>query len=428
MTDASSASGRAPLYALARAEARIALGGTAQRVAVFAALLAGWFLGRAGGGGAGLAAITTGDAACTYLAFVAVYFLSMTAARDTALGATAMVWSKPQTTERLVAARYVGAYLQLLLLLSALFFGALISRWFHSGTLMGATAFVTQFGRAAIVLFFASSAAYALALIADTPLAGALVGLYWVVTMAGQAFLAKVYYPYYTQNLLAFAALGLFFVGFAARFYRPSRRGLSVPALWCRVLPPAGLAIALWASWITVRDGHDPLMRESPLMAEIARQDAVVEGVAPGFLLPDQHGRLFSLADAPGRVFVVGLLDPHSEEGALLLGRMRALHRAYGRFGVLPVAVCISNDTGAGATLARGEGVRFPVLTDWGSHHAPRAADASPVAGAYRVTDMPFVVVTDRRRRIRDMIEGISTYDGPRLLQSVLQRIAEEPR
>jgi hypothetical protein len=356
-----------------------------------------------------------------------MYWLSMTASRDAALSATAIIWSKPQPTERLVAARFIGAYLQVLGLLVALVIGALISRWFHSGTFLGASAFITQLGRAAVALFFASSAAYALALIADTPLAGALVGLYWVVAMAGQAFLAKVYYPYYTQNLPAFAALGVFFLSFGALFYRRSRRGASSPALWCRALPPVALGAALMASWITVRDGHDPLMRESPLMAEIARQDAVMENTAPGFLLPDQNGRLFSLSDVPGRVLVIGLLDPHTDEGALLLGRMRALHQAFGRFGVLPVAVCISNDHGAGATLARGESVRFPVLTDWGSHHAPRAAEASPVAGAYRVTDMPFVVVTDRRRRIRDMIEGISTYDGPRLMQAVLQRITEEP-
>jgi hypothetical protein len=50
------------------------------------------------------------------------------------------------------------------------------------------------------------------------------------------------------------------------------------------------------------------------------------------------------------------------------------------------------------------------------------------VAGAYRVTDMPFVAVTDRRRRIRDMVEGISTYDGPRLKQAVLERLTEEPQ
>ncbi len=402
--------------------------GATLRSAIAVALIGGWFLGKAAGMGAGLAAISTGDAASTYLAFVAVYWLSATAARDSSVGATAILWSKPQPTERMVLARFLGAYAQVLCVLAALFLGAIISRWVHSGTLMGADAFGAQFVRAALALFFASAASYALALVADTPLAGAIVGLFWVVSMAGQAFLAKVYYPYYTQNLVAFTAFGLFFLGIAVRFHRRGRMGSRPPEWWCRVPAPVGLAVALASSWITVRDGHDPIMRESPLMAEIGRQDAVIEKVAPGFLLPDQRGRPFSLSDAPGRVFVIGLLDPHTEEGALLLGRMRAIHEAYGRFGVLPVAVCISNDLGAGATLARGAGVGFPVVTDWGSHHAPKAAEASPVAGAFRVTDMPYVAVTDRRRRIRDIIEGISTYDGPQLKQAVLARIVEEPR
>jgi len=420
--------GRTSVAALTRFEARIGFSGAGPRLAAAFAAVLGWSVGNAVGSGAGLSALAVGDAACTYLAFVAVFRLAMVASRDTALGTTSVVWSKPQPTERLVLARFAGAYIQMLFLLAAMFVGAALSRLVHSGTASGMEAYAFQFVRAALVLGFASAASYSLALLADTPLAGALVGLYWVVSMAGQEFLAKVYYPYYTQNLAAFTALGVFFVGLAARYHRGARRGASAAALWCRLVPPIGLAAALWLSWVSVRDGHDPLMRESPLMAEMSRQDASMERVAPGFLLPDQHGRQVSLSDTPGRIFVVALLDPHTDEGALLLGRLRGIHRAYGRFGVLPVAVCISNDMGAAATLARGEGVGFPVLTDWGSHHAPKAADASPVAGAYRVTDMPYVAVTDRRRRIRDMVEGISTYDGPRLMQAVLQRLAEESR
>jgi hypothetical protein len=414
--------------ALTLAEARIGLRGMGIRLtALFAAIL-GWSVGNAGGSGAGLSALAVGDTACTYLVFLAVFRLALTAVRDTAVGSAAVVWSKPQPTERLLMARFLGAFGQVLILLAAMFAGAALSRLAHSGTAAGMEAYGFQFVRAALVLGFASAAAYSLTLLADTPLAGALVGLYWIVSMAGQEFLAKAYYPYYTQNLTAFALAGVFLIALAARFHRRGRRGDAPPALWCRLVPPLALAAAAWAAWVGVRDGHDPMMRESPLMAEVGRQDASMRYVAPGFLLPDQTGRQVSLADTPGRVFLIALLDPHTEEGALLLGRLRGIHEAYGRLGVLPVAVCVSNDMGAAATLARGEGATFPVLTDWGSHHAPKAVDASPVAGAYRVTDMPFVAVTDRRRRIRDMVEGISTYDGPRLKQAVLERLTEEPQ
>jgi len=35
--------------------------------------------------------------------------------------------------------------------------------------------------------------------------------------------------------------------------------------------------------------------------------------------------------------------------------------------------------------------------------------------------------VTDRRRRIRAIMEGISTYDGPQLENAVSDRLDEEP-
>jgi len=117
------------------------------------------------------------------------------------------------------------------------------------------------------------------------------------------------------------------------------------------------------------------------------------------------------------------LIDPRSEEVCFCWTDMRDMHRKYGDRGVLPVAVCIANDEGAARVVAMGEGVNYPVLVDWGSHPCPRAADASPLAGAFRVNDMPYVAVTDRRRRIRAIIEGISTYDG-QLLENAVRRQA----
>jgi len=394
---------------------------------VFSALI-GWSAGNAMGDGAGLSALATGDAACTYLALVAVYWLSLAAARDAALSATSIVLSKPQPTERLVVARFLGAYLQVLVLLVGLFIGAAASRWIHSGAVAGSSAYLAQYGRSAVVLLFASSAAYSLALMAGTPLAGALAGMYWIVTLAGQEYLAKVYYPYYTQNLAMFGSLGVFLIGMAARLHRRGRRGSAPPQVWCRAAWPVGLISALILARGIVLYGHDPLMLESPVMAEISRQDAVMHKRSPGFLLPDQNGRLTALSDTPGKVFVIALVDPRSDEGVLMLDRLRDLHERYGGQGVLPVAVCIANDEGAARTVAHGERLRYPVLTDWGSHHAPKAAEASPVAGAYRVTDLPYVAVTDRRRRIREMLEGINAYDGPRLDKAVSARLAEEPK
>jgi len=416
-----------PLWMLVRAEARIGLRGVPLRIALLFSALLGWVVGNTAGSGAGLSALGAGDAASTYLALVAVYWLSMAAARDSAVSATAIVLSKPQPTERLVSARFWGAYLQMLSLLLALFVGAALSRWLHAGSVAGSAAYIVEFMRAAVVLFFASSAAYALALLAATPLAGALAGMYWIVTLAGQDYLAKIYYPYYTQNLAAYAFAGLFVLSLAALCYRRSRRGSVRPSIWYQAAPWVTLICAAFCIRQVIVNGHDPLMLRSPMMEEIGRQDATMFTRSPGFTLPDQHGRLVSLSDTPGRVFIIALIDPRSEEGVLLLDHMRDMHRKYGDRGVLPVAVCIANDEGAARVVAMGEGVNYPVLVDWGSHHAPRAADASPLAGAFRVNDMPYVAVTDRRRRIRAIIEGISTYDGQLLENAVRDRLDEEP-
>lgn len=413
---------------MVRYEARIGLRGAPMAVAAVASAVVGWTVGNAAGRGAGLSALSAGDAACTYLSLGAVYWLSMVAARDSATSATAIILSKPQPTERLVLGRFLGGYLQVLILLAALFAGAVLSRLYHSGTLAGWWAYGFEIVRAALVVFFASAFAYSLSTLTGTPLAGALAGMYWLVTMAGQEYLAKIYFPYYTQNLPAYTSAGIFLITFTALVHLRGRRGSAKPEVWCRVLLALALAGTMLAVWHTVRTGHDPLMRTSPLMEEMSRQDAVLLERSPGFRLPDQRGRLVSLSDTPGRIFVIALLDPHSEEGVLLLDRLRALYRRYGRRGVLPVAVCIANDQGAARTVAAGEDAAFPVLVDWGSHHAPRWADRSPVASAFRVTDLPYVAVTDRRRRIRAILEGISTYDGPMLEAEVRARLSEEPR
>ena len=416
------------LRELVRYEARIGLRSAPMAAAVVLSALVGWTVGNAPGRGAGLSALSAGDVACTYLSLGAVYWLAMVAARDAATSATAIVLSKPQPTERLVLGRFLGGYLQVLVLLAALFTGAVLSRLYHSGTLAGWWAYGFQIVRAALVLFFASAFAYSLSTLAGTPLAGALAGMYWLVTMAGQEYLAKIYFPYYTQNLLAYTSVGVFLIAFTALVHLRGRRGSAKPEAWCRVLPALALAGTILAVWHAVRNGHDPLMCTSPLMEEMSRQDAVLLERSPGFRLPDQRGRLVSLSDTPGRIFVIALLDPHSEEGVLLLDRLGVLYRRYGRQGVLPVAVSIANDQGAARTVAAGEDAGFPVLVDWGSHHAPRWADRSPVASAFRITELPYVAVTDRRRRIRAILEGISTYDGPMLEAEVHARLTEEPR
>ena len=62
--------------------------------------------------------------------------------------------------------------------------------------------------------------------------------------------------------------------------------------------------------------------------------------------------------------------------------QMQAMYEKYGKRGVQPVAVCLSQDLGAAATFARGERLDYPVVTDWGTHNSDNVQEMSPVATA----------------------------------------------
>lgn len=421
----------ARLFALTAVELRMGLRSAAFRLVAVGAFLAGWSLGAVPGGrGVAISAYATGEAAWQYLGLVAILWMALAAVRDAALRTETLIYSKPQPNERLSLARFLGSFLPLLAILLAMFAGALLGRWWAAGfgALSGFSAYVLQYGRAAGVLFVASSASYCLALLFGTPLAGALIAMYWVVALAGKSFLAKAYFPGYTQNLLAYLFLGIFLLGCALWLHRRARRGGRPAALWVRLLPLASLLLGGWAFWTTLRNSHDPPAHVHPALELMAEQNITVGNRTPGFRLPDQYGKPTSLSDFPGSILVVALWSPQDRESVLLLARLDDLRAKYGARGVQPVAICLSEDTGAGVTFARGESLAYPVVSDWGSYHAPRSSAISPLADAYQAHLLPRVVVTDRRRRARRILEGTQAFDGPDLEQEVRQRLVEEPK
>lgn len=416
-----------PLIALTRAELRMGLRTALFRVAAAAMFLAGWGTGGAPGRGVAASAYGTAEAAWQYLGFVAVIWMALAAVRDTALRTDILVYSKPQPTERLVLSKFLGAFLQLLLLLLAMFLGAILSRLYVAGNLSGFSAYLVQYLRVAGVLFFAASGSYCLALLFDSPVAGALVGLYWAVMLGGREFLGKVYYPAYSQNLGGYLLLGLFLLSCALWFYRRQRRGATPVALWVPICAPLSLLLGGCTLWTVVRDGHDPTLRMHPFMERMAVQDMVEGERAPGILLPDQNGRLVQLSDFPDKILLVALWSPSDPESATLLAHLNDLHARYGAQGVQPVAICLSQDVGAGATFARGERLTYPIVSDWGTYNIPRGLEISPLADAYRAQILPQVVVTDRRRRVRESLNGTFAYDGPSLEEAIRERLTEEP-
>jgi hypothetical protein len=103
------------------------------------------------------------------------------------------------------------------------------------------------------------------------------------------------------------------------------------------------------------------------------------------------------------------------------------MYRQYGARGVLPVAICLSEDNGAAATFATGEQLSFPMVSDWGTYHGSRLQESSPLAVAYQAAHLPRLVITDRRHRIRTILEDLDTYEGSAFEDALHERLAEEP-
>jgi hypothetical protein len=415
------------ILALTRVEWRIGWRTAAFRFAAAVAFVFGWSVGGEPGRGVALSAYSTAEAAWQYMGFFAIVWMSLVAVRETTLRTNILVFSKPQPGERLALSKFLGAYLQLLAILLAMFGGSIAHRAVNGG-LLGFEAYLIQYVRSSGVLFFAATGSYMLALLFDSALAGCTLGLFWLLTLSGKAFLGKFYFPAYTQNLGAYLALGLALLCATLYFYRRSRRGATPPALWVRVSVPLFVLLSAWQFWHVVQDGHDPDAHVNPVLERMGEQDTGVGRVAAGFLLPDQNGRPLGLSDFSGKILVIALWSPHDPDSILLLERLNDIQAKYGARGVQPIAITICEDTGASSVFAEGESLRYPVVEDWGTFNAPKGSDISPMASAYRTTSLPAVIVTDRRRRVHEILSGIESYDGDRLIRVVEDRLKDEPQ
>jgi peroxiredoxin len=413
--------------ALAAMEARAGLRSSGFKLLAVCSLLLGWIVGAAPGRGVALSAWSVGEAAWRYLAFVVIVWMSLIAVRDTVTRTDLLVYSKPQPTERLVLARFLAAFTQVGLILCLMFGGALLNRLFSGNGISGFPVYLQRLVGAAGVLFFTAAASYSLALLARTPLAGTVVGLYWVLTLAGKSYLPKAYFPAYSQNLPAYLFLGVALLGTACLFHRRQRRGKARAALWAVCLTPAAFALSVVALVHTVNTGHEPPIRVEPALEMMGSQNAVLGERAPGFRLPAAAGRMTSLADYPGRVLVIALWSPTDPYSIVLLDHLEEIQGKYGSRGVQVVAVCVSEDVGAASVFARGEGLHYPVVADWSTHNAEKLADTSSLADAYQVSRLPHVAVTDRRRTLRTIISGLDNDDGRLLEKAIQERLSREP-
>jgi hypothetical protein len=419
---------RLPLPLIAWTELRMGLRAGAFRVVAVLAFIAGWSGGAGVGRGSGQSAYATGENACLYLGIVTVLWFALGAVRDTAQRTYVLVYTKPQPPERLALARFIGLYGQILCLTAAMFSGAIASHFAAAGNLMGIEAYGIQFVRAVCTLFFASAATYCLALLSDSPVAGSLVALYWVVALGGQDFLAKYYYPWYVQNLPAYVLFGVSLLCVALWFTRRRQRGNRPAATSVRVIAPVALIGGLWLLWSGVRHGYDSLAMQDPGLDRMSMQDIVVGELTPGFLLPDQNGRPTFLSRYQGRILLIALWSPTDPDSPLLLSRLQEAGEKYAQQGVQPISICLSEDGSAARTYAIGDQLSYPVAYDWGTSHGVRGVESSPLAIAYQASHLPRLVITDRRHRVRVVMDGLFAYESEAFNLELQKRLTDEPQ
>ncbi len=418
---------KSPLPFMAWTEFKMGIRTGQFRFLVVLLLLLGWSVGGAVGRGVATSAYAAGETACRYLGVMVAVWIALGAVRDTQMRTEVVIFTKPQPMERIALARFVGYFGQILCFITALFLGAILGRLATGLGLLGFTAYGFQFVRAVATLFFVASASYCLASLADSVIAGCIVALYWVVAMGGKEFLAKIYFVWYSQNLIAYTLLGLALLCFNLWFYRKRWRGESKVSPVIKLLAPTLLVLGGYAVWVVLRDGHDPMIRQTYALTRIESQNIVEGELTPGFLLPDSNGKPYSLANAEGKILIIALWSPQDPESTLLLSRLEEIYQKYKSQGVLPVAICVSEDGGVARTFAQGEALSYPVVYDWGTHNAARQAEMSPLCSAYRAERLPYVVVTDRRHRVTNMLPPPAGYEGTELQEQLELRLSEEP-
>lgn len=418
---------KSPLPFMAWTELKMGLRSGQFRFLSLLLILLGWSVGGGGGRGVATSAYGVGDTACRFLGVIVAIWIALGAVRDSQMRTEVVVFTKPQPPERLALARFIGFFGQILCFIVALFLGAILSRLATGLGLMGASAYLYQFIRSVFTLFFVASASYCLASLTDSAIAGSLIALYWVVAISGKEYLAKHYFVWYTQNLLGYTLLGVALLCFNLWFYRRKWRGDTKTPAILRLMAPTLLVLGLWSLWAVVRDGHDPMARQSKALERMELQSIVPGELAPGFLLPDQYGKPTGLSHFPSKILIIALWSPQDPDSTFLLARLEEVVKKYGAQGVQPVAICLSEDTGVARTFALGEGLTYPVVYDWGTHNASRQTDVSPLASAYRASHLPYVVITDRRHRVVRLLEPPSSYEGSTLDEEIAKRLAEEP-
>jgi peroxiredoxin len=357
--------------------------------------------------------------ACLWFAYVAI--------RDQNERLGAVVRSKPIDGGGWVTLLLVQGLCIWLILLGISFLGAMLAELPAAG-LASVSSYGLAFLRAGLVVVIIGSLSFCFSRFMRSPVGGIIILFAWFCSMAGLSYIPPFLRPDYAQNMPLFLSAALLVFCAAAfgaeRFRRGELRRAADFAVPLVLIPVFGLLTGL--SGVRAYEATPEVrVRLNPLWESIRMQDIQTGRRMPGFWLPDGHGGTVRTAPYRGKILLTYFFAGHDMEASSTLPALDAIAAQYGKRGVQPIGICLSEDQRDAEALARTGGYRFPIAGD-PTTEAVEPEPRSAVTGAYRVTSLPFLVVTDRERRVVGTYTDIS-YDVDRLRKLVEERLAAEP-
>jgi len=414
------------LLGMARYEFYLSLRSTEFRVAMLLTLILVVVSVGGSGTSASLAGYRISRIASNLFGFLTIIWFSAAACRDIFTQTEVLVLSKPQASEPWVLARLLGNIALACVALAVLLIVGATAQVVGGHTPLILMAYLHAFRRSLVPLLCLGSLSYSMSLLFRTPVAGAVVGLYWISILLGRNFLSRVFNVSFSQNAIIYLPLALAVVLIAAALYRRDRRG-HYPALkGIKTAIILLLALSGIAVWWVVAPSHDPPLRMNDFEIMMGGQRILEDTRVPGFWLEDQNGQIARLGAYPDHILVILLWSPEVPESVALLDTLARIYRDHGPKKVTPVAICIAEDYTIARDFAREQGYQFPVVIDKGSRFGEKFKTDAPLAEAYEAESLPKAIITDRRHFAKAILNESESMAQNMILQ-VRQRLKEEP-
>lgn len=294
------------------------------------------------------------------------------------------------------------------------------------GLLGGAVGLIGQLialGKAAAVVTLSLSFAFVATRVFRSRTAGLVFAGAWLLLEPGlrQAGVS----PYLAQNLLAWIALAVVAVAACSLLLERRRRDeLQRPAAVAGLLGLLCLPVAGGAA-LSYQDLAPHSASERNYWTRVGNQRLRLGHPIPGLGIRDPRYPELSSSGRPGEVTFVYFYAAEDGYAVGSLNALRQLQREMGERGVRVLGVCFTPDKVDGWLYSQIAPAGFPI----GVVDRVREGSGSRVAmmTAFAVHKLPLLVVTDRRRNVRE-IRYDRRWDVDSLRELAQSRIAEEPR